>query len=264
MKYALVNDEIREAQPGIAGLCKNCGNLTTAKCGKVKIWHWAHKGKRMCDPWWENETAWHRAWKDNFPKECQEVIHRAENGEKHIADVKTEHGYIVEFQHSVIKSEERQAREDFYKNMLWIIDGTRRFADKDKFITGLQDATQVNGRVVLYRLQKCFSTCALLRDWGENKTLVFFDFNEEILWGLYPEVKPEIAYLFRIERKALIAFLYPLNPIYNLVAIIKELGASIINYENQVIFQEKNRARQLAQRLQPTYRLYGHRRSRRL
>ena len=48
------------------------------------------KGRRFCDPWWENETEWHRAWKDQFPADWQEIVHHAEDGEKHIADVKTD------------------------------------------------------------------------------------------------------------------------------------------------------------------------------
>lgn len=103
MKYALVNDERQEAQTGLSGKCTCCGHPTVAKCGEVKIWHWAHRGKRMCDAWWENETKWHRAWKEQFPKEWQEVVHLAEDGEKHIADVKIEQEYVIEFQHSLIK-----------------------------------------------------------------------------------------------------------------------------------------------------------------
>ncbi|WDD92819.1 hypothetical protein Bsp3421_002850 [Burkholderia sp. FERM BP-3421] len=72
-----------------------------AKCGRVKVWHWAHKGKKPCDPWYESETQWHRDWKDKFPREWQEVVdHDAQSGEIHIADVKTPHGLVLEFQHS--------------------------------------------------------------------------------------------------------------------------------------------------------------------
>jgi hypothetical protein len=28
----------------------------TPKCGQLKVWHWAHRSTRSCDPWWENET----------------------------------------------------------------------------------------------------------------------------------------------------------------------------------------------------------------
>ena len=106
MKFADVNGERREAQPGFQGTCPWCSQPMVAKCGEFNIWHWAHQGRRVCDPWWENETEWHRAWKGEFPVNWQEVIHQAENGEKHIADVKTDQGWVIEFQHSRIKPEE--------------------------------------------------------------------------------------------------------------------------------------------------------------
>ncbi len=86
MKFALVNGERREAEPSLMGECLGCGNPVVAKCGEVRIKHWAHKARARCDAWWETETEWHRAWKNQFPSEWQEVIHYAENGEKHIAD----------------------------------------------------------------------------------------------------------------------------------------------------------------------------------
>jgi competence protein CoiA len=71
-----------------------------AKCGEVRAPHWAHRSRRECDHWWEPETEWHRAWKNAFPEEWQEIVHWAEDGEKHIADVKTGRGWVIEFQHS--------------------------------------------------------------------------------------------------------------------------------------------------------------------
>jgi competence protein CoiA len=86
-----------------------------AKCGRVKVWHWAHKGRLECDPWYE-ETEWHRSWKDRFPLVWQEQIaYDPDSGEKHIADVSTPNGLIIEFQHSVISPQEIAARETFYK-----------------------------------------------------------------------------------------------------------------------------------------------------
>ena len=58
MKYALVNGIKSEAQKSGNGTCPSCGAELIARCGNVKISHWAHKGKRMCDIWWENETEW--------------------------------------------------------------------------------------------------------------------------------------------------------------------------------------------------------------
>ena len=133
MRYALSNESRIEATPKAKGICQCCGSDLIAKCGTQKIWHWAHKGKRNCDHWWENETQWHRDWKDNFPKEWQEVVHLSDDGEKHIADVKTPNGLVVEFQHSAISAEEKLSRETFYKNMIWVVDGLRLERDFPRF-----------------------------------------------------------------------------------------------------------------------------------
>jgi competence protein CoiA len=95
-----------------------------AKCGEILVWHWAHSPVRRCDPWWENETDWHRKWKDYFPHHWQEVVHFDENGEKHIADIKTHTGLVIELQHSSMNPEELRRREKFYGNMLWVVDGS--------------------------------------------------------------------------------------------------------------------------------------------
>ena len=69
------------------GSCPCCGAEIIAKCGKIKVHSWAQKIKENCDHWWENETQGHRDCK-KIPVEWQEVVHIAEDGEKHIADLK--------------------------------------------------------------------------------------------------------------------------------------------------------------------------------
>jgi len=88
-----------------------------AKCGSRIMRHWAHTHAKNCDPWWENETQWHRDWKNHFPPDSREVSHTAENGEIHRADVKTTTGIVIEFQHSAMTDQERLSREQFYKNL---------------------------------------------------------------------------------------------------------------------------------------------------
>ena len=73
----------------MVGYCPCCDTEMIAKCGNRKVWHWAHKTKRKYDHWWETETEWHRDGKNQFPVEWQEVVNFAEDGEKHLADVKT-------------------------------------------------------------------------------------------------------------------------------------------------------------------------------
>lgn len=123
MQIAVVGDKRVEAFPGGRGLCAICGSETIAKCGPRNIHHWAHHRMKDCDPWWENETPWHRDWKNKFPIECREVPHTASNGEIHRADIKTPTGIVIEFQHSSITDKERISRETFYQNMVWVVDG---------------------------------------------------------------------------------------------------------------------------------------------
>lgn len=123
MQFAIVETEKKEAFQGGRGICPICGTTTIAKCGPRIVHHWAHFRIRDCDPWWENETLWHREWKNNFPAEYREVSHIASDGEIHRADIKTPKGIVIEFQHSAMTDEERISREEFYQNMIWVIDG---------------------------------------------------------------------------------------------------------------------------------------------
>lgn len=123
MQFALVDDKRREAFTGGKGVCPDCGADMKAKCGTRVIHHWAHANRQNCDPWWENETQWHRDWKNLFPLEWREVSHVSPEGEIHRADVKSAQGLVIELQHSAISDAERLSREQFYGNMVWILDG---------------------------------------------------------------------------------------------------------------------------------------------
>lgn len=123
MQYALVDGERKEAIAGVAGECPTCGAAMVAKCGTRVVHHWAHRGRRNCDPWWENETEWHRAWKNRFPEACREISHIAPDGEIHRADIRTPTGIYIEVQHSSMTDAERKSREAFYQNLVWVIDG---------------------------------------------------------------------------------------------------------------------------------------------
>ncbi|MGL4283688.1 MAG: competence protein CoiA, partial [Eubacterium aggregans] len=124
MQLALVDGQRVEAFLGGKGQCPNCGAGVIAKCGTRVIHHWAHEARKDCDPWWENETEWHRAWKNLYPNECREISHTAPDGEIHRADIKTNTGIVIEIQHSAMTDEERVSRENFYGNMVWVIDGS--------------------------------------------------------------------------------------------------------------------------------------------
>jgi competence protein CoiA len=124
MQYAILSENRIIPSPGARASCPSCGAGVLAKCGKRVIWHWAHVSLRHCDSWWENETQWHREWKSLYPSDWREIVHFNDiSGEKHIADVKTGNGVVLEFQNSPMTVDEMFSREDFYKNMIWIING---------------------------------------------------------------------------------------------------------------------------------------------
>ena len=126
MKYALVNGVKQEPAPKLKGICCNCGAITQSKCGTRKVWHWAHITLQHCDSWWESETEWHRLWKGYFPYQNQEVIHFDDTtGEKHIADIKTDNGMVIEIQNSPMNEMEMFSREHFYGKLMWIINGEK-------------------------------------------------------------------------------------------------------------------------------------------
>lgn len=126
MQYSNVNGQKTLPFPKGKGNCDVCGSDTIAKCGEKVMWHWAHKSKMECDPWWENETEWHREWKEKFPENFREIVHRCEvTGEKHRADIKSDKGIILEIQNSPISFEEMRSREGFYKNLIWIVNGKK-------------------------------------------------------------------------------------------------------------------------------------------
>lgn len=124
MQISLVDGERRTAFAGGRGTCRICNSPTIAKCGPRIMHHWAHTSRRDCDLWWENETPWHREWKELFPESFREISHIAPDGEIHRADIKTPNGIVIEVQHSSMSDAERLSREAFYQNMVWIIDGT--------------------------------------------------------------------------------------------------------------------------------------------
>lgn len=182
MKYALVEGLKSSPSPRLNGICPHCSSDMISKCGRVKIWHWAHRSREMCDPWWENETEWHRNWKGKFPPEWQEISHMDESsGERHIADVKNPFGLVIEFQHSNISLEERLIREKVYGDMIWIVDGKRGELDEAYFHLGLHGPIQDDP--LAYQIS-WLGRSRLLHDWGQSSKKVYLDFGQNVLWRL--------------------------------------------------------------------------------
>jgi len=218
MHFALINNNRVQAQPGLQGLCSCCSAPVIAKCGTQKIWHWAHRNKSDCDNWWEPEKEWHRNWKNNYPADWQEISLLDERtAEKHIADVRTAHNLVIEFQHSHIDLRERISREMFYKNMVWVVDGTRLKRDYPRFLKGKKNCFE---NPIFYSTDNSKIFRVDLIDWClppawlESSAPVIFDFLGDgsmddaegvrnPLYCLFPQVG-KYARIAEISRQAFI------------------------------------------------------------
>jgi len=209
LRFALVNNKRVEATPNLNGLCPGCSQPVIAKCGERRIPHWAHRTKVICDRWWEPETQWHRDWKNSFPEEWQEFIQHDQSGEKHIADVRNNHGLVIEFQYSHLDPQERAIRERFYQNMVWVVDATRLKRDYPRFLKGKSDLRPANirGFFLLSFPEELFPA-----EWLQSSVPVFFDFRgvaptesldttRELLWCLLPGRAERSAVVYALSRK---------------------------------------------------------------
>lgn len=130
-RYALVDGvktDIYDAERGRSGICPICREELIPRKGELREWHWWHKSGRKCDAWYEPKGEWHRWWQNNFEKQWQEIVlSKEKDGKlcKHIADVFTPDKWTIEFQYSHLKMSDIQDREDFYVNILWVVNGRR-------------------------------------------------------------------------------------------------------------------------------------------
>ena len=192
-RYALVNGvrtDINDAQSGDLGECEVCHGQLRARKGDVRVPHWAHVSREVCDAWHEIKGEWHVKWQDQFPADWRECLVVKEQ-ERHIADIKTEHGLVIEFQHSPMNREEQEKREKFYGNMVWVVDGTRLKNDRTRFIRN------ANGEIkellhpltrkptvfwIVFDIKRVFP-----RSWLNCSVPVLFDFGLDSLFCLLPE-----------------------------------------------------------------------------
>lgn len=174
MKFAWVDAIRSEASPKARGKCPQCEGPVIAKCGQHVVWHWAHQQLIHCDPWWESETEWHRTWKNRFPADWQEYgMVDMRTGERHIADIRTGAGLVIELQHSSIEVAEVQAREAFYRPMIWIVDGCKNDADRFNF-SNMRSRIDGSGLVNF----AWFGRSKLFERW-HTTTPVFIDFGAD-------------------------------------------------------------------------------------
>ena len=235
MQYALVNGEKREASRGLIGFCQGCDAPMIPKCGPIKAPHWAHKSEARCDPWWEKETKWHRDWKELFPADWREVRQHDANGECHIADIRTEHGLVIECQHSSIGAPEIAARETFYQSvgtMVWVVDGAG-------YKTGTSKLSISSKSWMTTPLPWLFTSSrpsdSFPKTWLNCSVPVFFDFASENTAGeqiermatifcLLPGRAAGLAVIARISREYFVSRLRGGPEVFPYAAIMAELA----------------------------------------
>ena len=104
--------------------------------------------------------------------------------------ISSEKGYYIEVQHSSISDEEKTDRERFYKDLVWVIDGSRRKRDYKKFF-------QYAGFWMLWPLEETqqllFHKNAFPAEWEYRPVPVIFDWRlpddpDNNLVLLYPQM----------------------------------------------------------------------------
>lgn len=130
----LPNGTISQPSPGLYGSCPPCQGKVVAKCGPVIAWHWAHTSEGSCDSWGGIETDWHRRCKRRFPEAWVEV-----SMGPHRADVAVPHGPVLEFQNRALSVQDIQAREQFYWNLVWVMEAAS-MEDRFRFTSSTGDS----------------------------------------------------------------------------------------------------------------------------
>lgn len=211
--FAEINGERAEPRKGFRGQCGVCQVEMIAKCGDFVRWHWAHKSRTYCDPWWESESDWHREWKNHFPNEWHEIINFEEGTEeKHIADVETPSGLVIEFQRSPIDGEEKLSRERFYGRMIWVVDGDRGSTDPGYFLMG-RARCPVDNDPLVYGVG-WMGQGRIWEKWANSSKPVYIDFGDDNVWRFWQFI-PEhrIAYVTPIPKQMFIESCLLSNPV---------------------------------------------------
>lgn len=117
------------AEPGMRATCPDCGGVLLAKCGDIRIWHWAHESLMGSECEWEPESDWHRDWKSLVvPSACEVRIGA------HRADIVGNDGRVIELQHSSIDADQIWEREHEYGlKMIWLFDCYEAY-DNDRLL----------------------------------------------------------------------------------------------------------------------------------
>lgn len=205
-RYAYVLGEKVEPSKHLHGSCSLCGGEVFARCGPVRIAHWAHKSVDDCETYSRDMSAWHKGWQDKFPEAWrEEPIIDLKIPERHRADILTAENLVIEFQHSPIDEEEQLAREKFYSShssgMVWVVDATchtqamKRFDEEKQYfqfikLLCLNSNDSYNNYFLVNNADIIFPS-----QWNDRRSYVFFDYldaereaGDDSLYCLFPKI----------------------------------------------------------------------------
>lgn len=191
MRYALVKTsgsnewtrlDVDDAVKHQHGKCELCGREVGARLGDIRVNHWYHlDGRGDCDPWHEPKGEWHRKVQDCFPVARQEYVMRRQiDGTivKHIADIYTKSGYVIEVQMSPLSLSKIAEREAFYERIVWLVSGHNPMTENFHTDNFMREAEFVQGDGFEY-LVVPEKSHAINRHWANRPGFVFFDFDPE-------------------------------------------------------------------------------------
>ncbi|MCB9841156.1 MAG: hypothetical protein H6809_05870 [Phycisphaeraceae bacterium] len=122
MLYATLDGKRIRPVRGMRATCPTCGEAVEAKCGQIKVHHWAHRSGSACAQS-ADMCEWHVNWQMQVIPEATEVVLPPRR-----ADLRGNDGVVIELQHSAISTEEIASREAHYGHMVWMFDATERFS----------------------------------------------------------------------------------------------------------------------------------------
>jgi hypothetical protein len=159
MKYSIFNGQLVTACSDLKVFkksgyhCPTCGDDVVLASGEVNVTHFRHKTTKKCEEY--GKTDWHKAWQNHFPNNAEITIVR--DGVTRRADLcfgQGDNRYFVEFQYSYMSRDEIQARERFYRNLVWVAygkgkaDGVTQKRVKDVPASCLKMATDAIDKII--------------------------------------------------------------------------------------------------------------------
>jgi len=114
---AIVEAQRMMAAPGLIGKCQLCGNKMIAKCGDIRVWHWAHEAN-ISNCTYKPMTQWHYDWQNRFDVELREI----RRGNNTVSDILRSDGMVsIEFQNSPFDFQYIQKKEANTPAVLWVV-----------------------------------------------------------------------------------------------------------------------------------------------